>query len=171
MSWFSKALGIIALLVLLILGMTGSGFGAPGPSLVIQADTVLGPKNLKQDEIAAKTCVAWSRFARNEQIVWRIRVFDPATGRPMDEKPMEAVSVLLADGTILKTRYGPHPARDATDHFWTTSWVIPSNYPTGTLRYKITARTIDGRLGEFMPFNVASSLVTIVDAVRPATGQ
>jgi len=83
---------------------------------------------------------------------------------------MEAVSVLLADGTILKTRYGPHPARDATDHFWTTSWVIPSNYPTGTLRYKITARTIDGRLGEFMPFNVAPSLVTIVDAVRPATG-
>ena len=171
MRSFSKAIALSAALVLFILGMTASGFGAPGPSLVIQADTVLGPKNLKQDEMAAKSCVAWSRFARNEQIVWRIRVFDPTTGKPIDEKPMESVSVLLPDGTVLKAKYGPHPPRDSTDHFWATSWVIPSNYPTGTLRYKITARSADGRLGEFMPFNVAPALLTIVDAVRPATGQ
>jgi hypothetical protein len=170
MSRFSKALIVGVASAIITLGTMGSG-AAPGPSLVIQADTVLGPRNLKQDEMAAKSCVSWSRFARNEQIVWRVRVFEPATGKPMDDKLLEAVSVLLPDGTILKARYGGHPGRgEPTDFFWTTSWVVPATYPTGTLRYKITARTFDARLGEFMPFNVAPSLVTIVDAVRPATG-
>ena len=156
--------------LLIVLATALPALAAPATPLFILADTVLGPRNLRPDELAAKSCVQNSRFARNEQIVWRIRVLDPETGKAMDGTALESVRVLLPDGTVLNARYGPHPSREPTDSFWSTSWIVPAGYPTGTLRFKIVARGKDGRQGEFIQFNVAPALLTITDAVRPAVG-
>jgi hypothetical protein len=137
------------------------------PDLFIHADTVLGSKNLSKDELPARSCVLNSRYAHNEEIVWRIRVLDPRTGKPMDDKALQSVVVQLADGTALNARYGPHPHDNPTDHFWAVSWDVPPTYPTGTLDYKITATAADGRQGTFVPFDVAPSKVTITSAVHP----
>jgi hypothetical protein len=139
--------------------------------LILQSDTVLGSANLSKAEAATQTCVRNSRYAHNEEIVWRVRVFDPATGQQMDNSSLDSVVVQLADGTKLNAKYGGHPGTNPTDHFWAVSWTVPASYPTGELDYQIVATAKDGRTGSFLPFLVSPSMIQITADVHPtATG-
>jgi hypothetical protein len=166
------ALASVALLTETLLSAPmAAAQGAPdqgGQSLLVQADFVLGVANLAPADMPLKACVQTSRFPRNSDIVFRARVWDPATGAPMDEQSMSAVEINLTDGTTIAMRYGPHPANGpATDMFWSGAWVVPKDYPPGTLDYSIVARAVDQRTGEFQPFNVMPSLLTITSEVTP----
>ncbi|MEE9192336.1 MAG: hypothetical protein V3U04_06980 [Candidatus Aerophobetes bacterium] len=131
-------------------------------SLILVADTVRGNLNLLEGDMGANLCVQRSRFSLGEHIVWRIRVYDPQLGTAMDDVALDSVQVLFDDGQLFETRYAGHGAEGAKDFFWTTSWVIPEDYPTGSLGHQIIAKAKDGRTGEFVPFNVSYSLLTIV---------
>jgi len=137
----------------------------PTASLIVQADLVSGPLNIPEDQAAGRICVLQSRYARNSEVVWRARVMDPVTGEQLDDTALEGVQVKLADGQVLDMRYGDHPRDNPTDRFWTTSFDIPEDYPTGTLGYEVVATGTEGRTGSFIPFNVAPSLLTITDEV------
>lgn len=154
----------------------GGGGGAGGQSspassqaaaqtLFLQADTVLGGTNLSSTE---SSCVQQSQFQRNEEIVWRARVVDPATGQPLDDTAMKSVEVKLADQT-LSMRYGDHPKTNPTDHFWTVSFEIPADYPTGTMPYTIVATANDGRTGTYSQFQMAPAELTVTTAVHAVT--
>ena len=133
--------------------------------LVLQADTVSGPLNIPEEAGGSAVCVQQSRFARNSEIVWRTRVIDPVSGDELGDDVLDTVVVNLGDGQTLEMRYGPHPRDNPTDSFWTTSFDIPADYPTGTLDYEIVATAGDGRMGDFRPFDVAPSLLTVTDEV------
>jgi hypothetical protein len=133
--------------------------------LVIQADTVSGPRNIPLEARGSAVCVQQSRFARNSEIVWRARVMDPVSGDELSDEALESVVVNVGDGQTLDMRYGPHPRDNPTDSFWTTSFDIPTDYPTGTLDYEIVATSPDGRTATFKPFDVAPSLLTVTDEV------
>ena len=135
--------------------------------LILQSDTVLGSTNLTKAESATLSCVRNSRYAHNEEIVWRTRVFDPATGQQMDDSMLASVVVQLADGTKLNAKFSGHPGSQATDHFWAVSWTVPADYPTGELDYQVSATGKDGRTGSFIPFNVSPSLLQITADVHP----
>jgi hypothetical protein len=143
-----------------------SGGGGTSPAanapLFIQADTVVGSTNLSSQEAS---CVQLSQFARNEEIVWRAKVFDPATGKPLDDKALTSVEVRLPDQT-LKMTYGAHPKTNPTDSFWAVGFTIPATYPTGALPYTVAATATDGRSGTFAPLEMAPSLLTITSAVH-----
>ncbi len=166
---WSKGVAVAAVVVAALLLSVSAGWAAPGSSLFVQADTVLGSANLTGPELPVKSCVADSRFAHNEQIVFRAKVLDPDTGEAMDDQALQSVQVLLGDGTVLEARYSGHPGGNATptDYFWAIAWIVPPTYPTGTLDYTIVATANDGRVGTYVPFNVGSSLVAITDQVRP----
>jgi len=134
--------------------------------LILVADTVLGVVGIPEAEIPKKVCVLSSRFNPGQQIVWRVRVYDPTTGQPLDDTTLDLVEVALPGDQVLKARYGPHPPppQEPTDFFWSTSWVVPQDYPSGSLPFIITAKAKDGRSGEFIEFNVAPSLLIIVPA-------
>ncbi len=133
-------------------------------SLFVTADIVQGTKNIPQDQAAAKTCVVSSRYPRNAELVFRARVEDPTTGEPMDDKALSGVEFRLGDGkTVLKGTYGKH----GDESFWSSSWVIPKDFPTGTLNYSVVATSTDGRTGQFKPFNVPPSLLTVSNEVLP----
>lgn len=133
-------------------------------ALVIQADTVLGPKNLTEAERGQKTCIQLNKFAHNEQIVWRVRVIDGATGEALDDTAV-TVEVKLPTETI-SLRFGPHPRQDPLESFWTTSWIVPEGYPSGTVPYTLVATGIDGRSGSFEQFPIAPAMLTVTDDVR-----
>jgi hypothetical protein len=100
-------------------------------------------------------------------VVFRIKVTDPATSNNMDDKALTSVVVTLKDGQTLNARYGGHPGGQGvtpTDYFWSAAWKIPANYPTGSVPYKVTATSNDGRTGTFSEFNVAPSLLQVVAA-------
>jgi hypothetical protein len=135
--------------------------------LVVFGDIVQGGKNVPEDQRALRSCVLSSRFPRNSEIVWRMRVIDPETGEQMDDQMLEKVEVELSDSQIFEMEFGPHPPppNPPRDSYWTVPWTVPEDYPTGTLSYTVAATATDGRAGEFKPFDVPSSLPTITDEV------
>jgi hypothetical protein len=156
-------------------GVLAATYGARGAAaqddaagqLIIYADTVQGGRNLPEEQRADRACVLSSRYPRNSEIVWRARVIDPETGEDMDDTMLDTVEVTLSDGQTFEMHFGPHPPppNPPRDYYWTTSWLIPADYATGTFSYTITATDPDGRTGEFKPFDVPSSLPTITDEV------
>ena len=139
----------------------------PAPAnLIIDANTVSGaPGAQGVTPNVAGVCVVTSQYKPTNEIVWRIKVFDPVTGKPLDDKSLKSVQVKLADGKAFTAQYGGHPGSPGaqiTDYFWTTAWTIPADYPTGSLQYQISAQGADGRTGAYNQFNVAPSLLTIV---------
>lgn len=106
-------------------------------------------------------CVLASQFKRGESVVWRIRLRD-AQGRDVDGGMVKSVTVKLPDGQTFPARFGPHPKGKDTDRFWSTSWLVPADYPTGMLSYQVIATAGDGSQHAWSPFKVAMSELTIV---------
>ena len=140
---------------------------AGGTKLLIASDLVQGSKNIPKEQAALKSCTLSSRFPRNAEMVWRVRVYDPKTGDLMDDKALKGVEVKLANGKTLEADYGAHPKDPPNEFYWTASWVVPKDNPTGTLKYTIAATAADGRSGDFAPFAVAASLPSILDDTLP----
>jgi hypothetical protein len=186
-QWFRvRVLSLVALVVLVVVAVTlvacGGGAGAAGSTarqasaasakLIIMSDIVQGSKNVPQDQLADRGCVLSSRFPRNSQMVFRARVYDPVTGGLMDSSTLTSVQVHLANGVTFDMKYGQHPKTPPNEYYWTGSWLVPKDQPTGTLTYTIIATDKQGRTGEFKPFGIQSSIPTITSDVLPdATGQ
>src|SRR6266581_9799969 len=86
---------------------------------------------------AGPFCVLANQFKRKEAVAWRIRILDQ-TGAQADDKMLKSVVVELSDGQKLPVKFGGHPPRGTpTDHFWSLHWVIPADYPTGSMSYKV----------------------------------
>ena len=111
---------------------------------------------------AGPFCVLANQFKRKEAVAWRIRVLD-STGQQMDDKGLKSVIVELSDGQKLTTKFGPHPPRGtATDHFWSVQWVVPADYPTGSLVYKVVATDTQGRSQTWEPFKRGPTQLTVI---------
>lgn len=98
-------------------------------------------------------------------MVFRARIYDPRTGDLMDDAALAGVQVRLASGQTIDMKYGAHPKTPPNEYYWTGSWLVPKDNPTGSLSYTIVATDKSGRTGEFKPFGVQSSLPTITDDV------
>jgi len=134
-----------------------------GKRLFFEADMV----RHAQEGQAGPFCVLANQFKRKEAVAWRIRVLDQA-GKSLDDKGLKSVVVELSDGQKLPAKFGPHPPRGtATDHFWSLAWIIPADYPTGSLVYKVVATDNDGRTQIWEPFKRAPTQLTVI-AGEPA---
>ncbi len=139
---------------------------AASQALMISADIVQGSKNIPADQKANHSCTLSSRFPRNSEMVWRAKITDPATGDLMDDTTVDKVEIQLANGEMVAMKFGAHPKTPPNEYYWTGSWEVPKDAPTGTVAYTIVATAKDGRTGEFKPImSVASSLPAITDEV------
>jgi len=146
----------VSLALLLALSVAPLAQAQSGKPLFIAADMV------RDRGGSGPTCVLTSRFLRKEGVAWRIRVQD-ATGKELDDKSLKSVVVELSDGQKFEAHFKGHPPGDApTDHFWSISWKIPEDYPTGSFNYKVVATASDGTTQSWEPFNVKPSLLTVV---------
>ncbi len=163
---FGLVLSLILIVVAFSAACSSPSAAAPTPStkaatnLILASDIVTGSGGTVK---APSSCVLNNQYKRGSQVVFRVRVYDPVTGQPMDDKSLSGVTITLPDGQSFNAKYGGHPAKTPVDYFWATSWVIPDNYPTGTFSYGATATGTDGRTGKFDPFNVTPSLLTVID--------
>lgn len=125
-----------------------------------EGDTVRG---IPQTGPTGAPCVLNSQFKHKEEVVWRVRVLDAKSGKPVDDKGLKSLVVELPDGQKVPMRYGPHPNRGPqTDHFWSASWSIPETYPTGSFGYKVVATDKQGHATSWEPFKVAPSQLTVI---------
>lgn len=163
------AYGVVAGLLAVACQTAAPPTPTPGPpiNLILVADTVQGPANLTDEEQAAgAVCVQKNRFAKNEEIVWRVRIVDPTTGQPMDDQALSSVVVKLPDQE-LAMHYGPHPRDNPVDFFWTVGFDVPETYPSGLLAYTVVATANDSRTGTYSQFGVPAAQLAITDEVRP----
>ena len=121
---------------------------------------------LIQADIVGEGCMLQNAYLNDgeRKATFRVRVYDPATGEQMGDDTLESVVVSLSDGQTFELAYGAHPPDTDLDFFWTYGWEVFAGYPAGNVGYTITATAVDGRAGEFEPFNVAPSLLTVLDA-------
>ena len=91
--------------------------------------------------------------SEKKAVAWRTSRTRPELASRCDDKGLQSVIVELSGGQKLTTKFGPHPrAAPATDHFWSVQWVVPADYPTGSLVYKVVATDTQGRSQTWEPF-------------------
>lgn len=145
------------------LGLSGLAQPVNAQHLFIQGDVV----NNAVPGQASPGCVLKSQFMRKESVAWRVRVLDQ-TGAALDDKGLKTVVVVLGDGQQIPMHYGPHPPQgQAVDTFWSTRWVIPADYPTGSLGYKVVATLPDGTSQTWEPFKPKPSQLTVIAGEPP----
>ncbi len=150
------------LLVIPILAACSPAKPAPSP-LTIQADIVRG-----HSAPLGPVCSNISQLAQGEMAVPRVKVLDPVSGKELTDEDIASVTWNLEDGQSFPMNYGGHGGdKDKnippTDYFWTAGWDIPADYPTGTVKWWVTAESKDGRSGRYEPINMALSLLTIIE--------
>lgn len=149
----NKKLSILSLLlgILLVLGACSddkkeSSETAKGDDfLIISGDTVSEQGG----------CVLASRYSAGDKIVFRMNAFDSKTNEQLKDANLK---VHLSTGDELDMVYGTHGDED----FWVVAYPVTEDTPTGSLEYYVTGEAGDLK-GEFRPFNVAPSLLSIVD--------
>ncbi|HZP97799.1 MAG TPA: hypothetical protein VFC31_15890 [Candidatus Limnocylindria bacterium] len=132
--------------------------------LILQGDTVRSPEGLTDEEKAYLSCVQQSRFPQGSRIVWRFRVLDPLTNKPLDDKAMASFDLILPDGSKTPFKYGGHGGtkENPAEYFWTAGFSIPKDYPTGLFSYQVKAVSTAGATGTFEQMKVPAAQLTIV---------
>jgi hypothetical protein len=157
----AKAMLVLAAVVL-IASERASAFQTPPAAgsgkLVVYGDVVLflGRPGMPGN------CALQSRFKHGEPVGFRMTAIDPATGER--EPSAQFVVHLSYSGKTedLPMRYRANAAAPERQ-FWVAKWVVPATAPTGIIRYTVTAKDQNGRTGEFKPFVVDDSQLTIVE--------
>jgi hypothetical protein len=150
--------GSIIMSSLALVGLAPGAQAQQPQSIFLEGDMVRGNTAKGQ---TGPTCVLNSQFKRNENAVFRARVRD-ISGKPLDDKGIQGVVIELSDGQKLSMRYGGHPPRGSIDYFWSAGWLIPDNYPTGTLYYKVVATDLQGRTQTWQSFQDPRSQIVVI---------
>jgi hypothetical protein len=109
-----------------------------------------------------ENCLLRNRFKRGDPVGFRMFVADPQTGE-RDESAELVVHVAFGGRTEdIKMRYRATAAQPERQ-FWVAKWVVPADAPIGIVRFTVTATDKYGRNGEFKPFEVKASQLTIVE--------
>lgn len=109
-----------------------------------------------------RNCILNSRFKRGEPVGFRMTAINPATGKR--DRATQLVVHLTYNGKTVDIpmrdrQTEQQPERD----FFVALWTVPNDATTGIVRYTVTAKDPQGRTGEFKPFEVTASQITIVE--------
>ena len=131
--------------------------GQPGGKLIVYGDMALF-----QPPGHPENCILRNRFKRGDPVGFRMFVADPQTGN-REESAQLVVHVNVAGKIVdVPMRYRATAAQPERQ-FWVAKWVVPQDAPVGIVRYTVTATDKYGRSGEFKPFEVQASQLTIVE--------
>ena len=110
-----------------------------------------------------RNCNLSNVYKRGDPVGWRIEAVDPQTGQHI-EPEAELVVHLNYMGKMqdIKMRWRA-TANQPERQFWVAKWMVPDDAPTGILRFTVTAKDKYGRTGEYKPFDVEASQLTIAE--------
>jgi hypothetical protein len=150
------AFGSAALVLLAALASASLAGQAGGERLSVFGDTVLfyppgHPRN----------CLLNNQFKRGEPVGFRMNALNAATGK-RDRATELVVHLTYAGKTVDIPMRDRQNEKQPEREFWVAKWVVPDDAPMGIVRYTVTAKDPQGRTGEFKPFEVQASQITIV---------
>jgi hypothetical protein len=149
----------VSAVALSVLGFANVAQAQNAAKLFVEGDMVRGA----QRGAPGPACVLNNQFKHLEKVVWRMKVRD-ADGKPLDAKGLKSVVVEVSNGQKVAATFGPHPPNGpATDNFWSAIWIIPTDYPNGSLTYKVTATDLEGKTATWEPFNRTTTRLEVVE--------
>ncbi len=163
----TRGMGRVIGAILAVAGFAGPSAAQEVQKLFIEGDIVRGNTPAG---ITGPVCVLANQFKRKEKVVFRIRVRDVA-GAPLDDKALKSIMVELSDGQKFAADYRARPPvsvrktlglSEPMDYFWSAAWLIPEDYPTGTLSYKVVATDMQGNAQSWTPFKDLRSLPMVM---------
>jgi hypothetical protein len=151
-----KLLGCLALVLVTMLTPSHVSGQAPTGGLILLGDVVYfyppgTPKN----------CLLNNQFKRGEPVGFRMNALNAATGK-RDRATELVVHLTFAGKTLDIPMRDRQNERQPEREFWVAKWMVPDDAPMGIVRYTVTAKDPQGRTGEFKPFEVQASQLTIV---------
>jgi hypothetical protein len=129
-----------------------AGQSSSGDRLILSGDLVyfFGPGK-------PGNCTMSNQYKRG----FRMTAINPATGK-RDRTTQVVVHLTYAGKAIdipMRDRQTEQqPERD----FFVAKWIVPDDAPTGVVRYTVSAKDSQGRTGEWTPFDVLASQLTVV---------
>ena len=108
-----------------------------------------------------RNCLLNNQFKRGEPVGFRINALNAATGK-RDRATELVVHLTYAGKTVDVPMRDRQNERQPEREFWVAKSVVPSAATMGIVRYTVTAKDPQGRTGEFKPFEVQASQLTIV---------
>lgn len=149
------AIAAVSLITVLTSGSVASGQN-PG-NLVVWGDLTyfFGPGQ-------PLNCTMQNRYKKGEPVGFRATAINPETGK-RDKATKLVVHLSYAGRTVDIPMRDRQTAQQPEREFWVAKWIVPEDAPVGIVRYTITATDPQGRTGEFKPFEVATSQLTIVE--------
>jgi hypothetical protein len=147
----AAVLGMVILATASLSGQNGSGH------LTVYGDLVyfLGPGK-------PLNCTMSNRYKRGDPVGFRATAINPATGT-RDKATQLVVHLTYGGKTIDIPMRDRQTVKEPEREFWVAKWIVPEDAPLGIVRYTLTARDPHGRAGEFKPFEVQASQITIVE--------
>jgi hypothetical protein len=144
---------------------------ASAPHFVIQADFVLGAEGQPQ---GAPVCVPNAVFHPGDQIVWRARIADAATGKQLTAAQVKQLgvtaTVVLKSGAKLPMQLGQHPPAEAKppkqSTYWTAAWKVGKTVPMGPLSWTIQVKDKMGDTTSFAPIGQDVGIPSILVAPK-----
>ena len=109
-----------------------------------------------------KNCTLNNVYKRGEPVGWRIEAVDPQTGQHAEPDTQLIVHLNYMGQTKDIPMRWRATAQQPERTFWVAKWIVPADAPTGIVRFTVTAKDKNGRTGEFKPFDVEASQLTIV---------
>jgi hypothetical protein len=142
-------------------GLTANSFLAgqtpAGGHLIVYGDTVffLGPGK-------ALNCTETSRYKKGDPVGFRMTAIDPATGQ-RDRMTQMTVHITYDGKTVDVPMRDRQNEKQPERTFWVAKWVVPEDATPGVVKYTVSAKAPDGKMGEYKPFDVDASQLTIVE--------
>src|SRR5438093_9079514 len=149
-----------AVVIMTVLGgalpMRGGG-GGGGERLILSGDLAyfFGPGK-------PLNCTLNNRYKKGDPVGFRMTAINPATGK-RDRATQLVVHLTYGGKTIDLPMRDRQTAQQPEREFWVLKWVVPDDAPPGIVRYSVTAKDAQGRTGEWKPFDVEASQLTIVE--------
>lgn len=153
---FRYVYACVALLLSAILAPSPLSGQSTGNRLVVYGDVVYfyppgHPRN----------CLLNNQFKHGEPVGFRMTAVNP--GNDKRDRATELVVHLTFAGKTVDVPMRDRQSQTQPEReFWVAKWVVPDDAPTGIVRYTVTAKDSQGRTGEFKPFEVQASQITII---------
>jgi len=106
-------------------------------------------------------CFMSNRYKRGEPVGFRMTALDAAGMR--DRATQLVVHITYGGKTIDVPMRDRQTEQQPEREFFVAKWVVPDDAPLGAVSYSVTAKDSRGRTGEWKPFEVAASQLTIVE--------
>jgi hypothetical protein len=159
-SLLARMPGVALAIVLALLTVSptaGQQAPAGGQQLILSGDLVYffgqgRPNN----------CFMSNRYKRGEPVGFRMTAINPATGK-RDRATKLVVHLTYGGKTVDVPMRDRQTDQQPEREFFVAKWVVPDDAPLGAVRYTVTATDPQGRTGEWKPFEVAASQLTIIE--------